>query len=68
MIKHKGTHTWDIYLDYHRCPKCGYIIEDRQTFYYSMGQDLKDLMCPRCKKTFTIKKRGSPRIGPIFGS
>lgn len=54
------THTWELYLHYHECPKCGRIIESRK--------DVEELKCPYCNHSFTLKKKTGKRpFGPIFG-
>lgn len=53
----KGTHTWDIVIDYYQCPKCGNIIENRETFEYRLGSTQKDFECERCHHKFTITKK-----------
>lgn len=43
-----GDHTWEIIIEYLRCPHCGLIIENR---------DLnKTVECPRCKNHFTLSE------------
>ena len=63
----KGEHTWDLILQYHRCPKCGYIIESRQDYEYHLGKYQKDLECSRCHNRFTLTKQTKPTFGPLFG-
>lgn len=62
-----GTHTWDLNWDYQRCPKCGYILENREKYIYRLGKYQKDLECPRCKQLFTVTKPTKPRLGPLIG-
>lgn len=65
--KHKGsTHNWDIVIQYHRCPKCGYIIESREDYIYRMGKYVKDLECSRCHHHFTLTKTSRPTFGPLW--
>lgn len=66
-MREKGTHTWDLHLAYHRCPKCGNIFESRKDYVYQMGKFVKDLQCPKCGNTYTLTKAEPPRIGPFFG-
>lgn len=63
----KGLHTWDIVHHYHRCPKCGYIIESREDYQYRLGSYQKDLQCPRCHHRFTLTKQRKPTFGPLIG-
>lgn len=63
----KGTHTWNLYLSYHRCPSCGYIFDSREDFQYRLGKYQKDLECPRCGLVFTLTKEQKSLIGPFFG-
>lgn len=65
--KQAGTHTWDLYVRYHRCPKCGYIIESRDDYQYQMGNYVKELTCNRCKNTFTESMPSTKHLGPIIG-
>lgn len=60
----KGEHTWDLVVDYRRCPECGFINEDRQIFRNEMGSWIKEVVCSRCEHPFTITdKRKHFRIG-----
>ncbi len=63
----KGTHTWDMILDYHRCPQCGYIVESRKPFEKMMGTLQKNEECPRCSEHFSIEKKREPTFGPLIG-
>lgn len=63
----KGTHTWELYLYYHRCPKCGYIIESRQNFDDRFGKRVKELLCSRCQARFSVIKTERPTFGPFTG-
>lgn len=67
-MRKKGTHTFDIYLRYHRCPFCGFIFESRADYQSEFGHRVKDLICPRCSHEYRIKKNGLEPIGPLFGS
>lgn len=62
-----GTHTWNIYIHYHACPKCGYIIESRQDYEERLKTYEKDLKCPRCQHEFTLIKKPKPTFGPLIG-
>jgi rubredoxin len=63
----KGEHTWDLVIDYKRCPKCGFINEDRQEFQYQMGSWVKDVTCSRCEHTFEVKNNRKLTFGPLIG-
>ncbi|WP_068469098.1 hypothetical protein [Candidatus Protochlamydia phocaeensis] len=63
-----GNHTWDIVIHYYRCPKCGYIIENRDKYEYRLGQLEKDLTCGRCQEHFMVVKESQPTFGPLFNS
>lgn len=63
----KGPHTWDLVLQYHRCPKCGYIIESREGFRHRLGSWMKEVQCDRCKHSFELKKDRKPSFGPLIG-
>lgn len=66
MIRAAGTHSYDIYQRYHRCPKCGKIVESRKGYEYRMGKREKDLHCPRCSYEWTEKSPEKSRFGPFF--
>lgn len=66
-MSQKGNHTWDIIIDYHRCPSCGYIFESREGYEYYFGKYLKNLECSRCGNLFTVTKKGTKTFGPVFG-
>lgn len=63
----RGAHTWEVSTDYHRCPLCNKIFENREKYTYELGNYIKELECPFCQKTFKIKKTGKISIGPFFG-
>ena len=63
----KGNHTWDMIIQYHRCPKCGAIIESRFDFEYRLGKYVKDITCDKCNHCFTITKKIKPTFGPLWG-
>jgi DNA-directed RNA polymerase subunit RPC12/RpoP len=52
----EGTHTWDLYVHYYRCPKCGWIIEDRQML------EKKEIICGRCNHHFYEKTLPSQEV------
>ncbi len=62
-----GNHTWDLILHYYRCPKCGFIIENRDKFEPRFSQIEKNLTCPRCQQAFTLTKKIQPTFGPLLG-
>lgn len=62
-----GTHTWDLILHYYRCPKCGYIMENREKFEPRFHQLEKEMICLRCQHIFTVKKKTQPTFGPLLG-
>lgn len=55
----QGTreHTWDIILDYQRCPKCGNITESRNKYIYQLGLYQKDVTCNHCGNVFIVTKK-----------
>lgn len=63
----KGPHTWDLIVQYHRCPKCGFVMESRTDYEYRLGKYQKDIECERCGNRFTLTKRTRPSMGPLFG-
>lgn len=64
----KGAHTWDLVIDYQRCPKCGFIIESREEFHYQMGSWVKEISCDRCGNVFTVTNNHKPTFGPLIGT
>jgi hypothetical protein len=46
----KGSHTWDITIDYHLCPKCKHIVEDRQEYILNV----KEVKCSFCGHLFSV--------------
>jgi len=63
----KGAHTWDLIFHYHRCPKCGFIMECRRDYEIRMGKYVKELQCERCQHLFTLSKPIHPKFGPLIG-
>lgn len=63
----KGEHTWDMWSEYHRCPECGLIFEDRQEYAYILGKYQKELSCPRCHGHFMHIRKREPVLGPLLG-
>lgn len=62
-----GTHTWDLNLHYYRCPRCGYVLENRDKFEKSFSQLSKELICLRCQFGFRLTKKPRPTFGPLLG-
>ena len=63
-----GEHTWDLIIDYRRCPKCGWIIESRDAFRYELGSWVKEVSCDRCGNIFSVKDERRLRFGPLIGT
>lgn len=63
----RGPHTWDIIIEYHACPKCGYIQENRERYEDRLGVLVKDLTCERCKSPYQLKKTTKKKFAPLFG-
>lgn len=51
-----GDHTWKLFLGYVRCPFCGYIMENRDPFEKHFNTLVKEVLCQRCDREFTLKK------------
>lgn len=64
----KGNHTWDIILDYHLCPNCKRIVENRQDYMLSSGQYVKEIKCPYCDHQFSCFKEKKARWSLFSGS
>lgn len=63
-----GIHTWDIVVDYQRCPKCGFINESRNKYSSSKEKLFKEVNCGRCHECFIVSKDKAKRFGPLFGN
>lgn len=63
----EGNHTWDIRVEYHQCPHCGYIVESREGYEKRLDQLQKDLTCRRCRKEFTVTQQKKSDFGPLWG-
>jgi len=63
----KSQHSWDMILHYHRCPKCGFIVESREDFQCRLGVWIKEMICERCGQAFTLSKKNKPTFGPLIG-
>lgn len=66
-MRHGGDHTWDLYIEYLKCPKCGKIIENQKPYKYRLGKYQKEVACDHCGHRFTATKITSPQFGPLFG-
>lgn len=62
-----GNHTWDLILHYVRCPKCGYIMENREKFETHFHRLEKNIICTRCQSAFKMAKKRKPVFGPLLG-
>lgn len=56
----QGNHTWEIIIDYVKCPHCGYILENRKKYEKQSGEYVRDFTCPCCKESFTITRQRPP--------
>lgn len=63
----KGSHTWDIIIQYHLCPHCHTVVESRKDWTYRAGKEFKKLTCPKCKKSITLTREYRGPIGPLMG-
>ncbi len=63
----RGPHTWDIIIDYHACPKCGYIQENRERYEDRFGKLIKDLICERCEAHYQVEKKERKKFAPLLG-
>lgn len=59
-FREKGTHTWDVFVRYHRCPRCGVIAESRDDYIYRFGEYVKQVDCTACGHRFTDVRRQRP--------
>jgi rubredoxin len=62
-----GNHTWDIVINYHECPACGFINENRNKYERRFNILHKDIVCARCNKAFSVTKITKPTFGPLLG-
>lgn len=60
------THTFDIFINYHSCPECKYILENRKPYVYRLGKYYLDLECPRCGHGFEVESPRKPKFGPLL--
>lgn len=66
-MSQKGAHTWDIVIDYQKCPKCAWITESRKTYQCHNGKWGKEIECQRCHHRFIVTKQEKvPKIKPFF--
>lgn len=63
-ISHKHPWTFKIVHQYHRCEKCGFIIESREDYEYRLGIYEKELVCTRCHHHFVVSKK--MHFDPLF--
>jgi DNA-directed RNA polymerase subunit RPC12/RpoP len=63
----EGCHDWDIIHEYHRCDKCGQILENRERWQRRLAQIELDLECHRCGHHFTLTKNLPATLGPLMG-
>jgi hypothetical protein len=66
MPRKNGTHTYDIVIDYHKCEKCGNIIESRKGYVYQLGKYIKEVQCDRCSHTMTLERPHPVSFAPLF--
>ena len=62
----KGTHTLDLVVMYHRCPKCDFIFESRKPFHVENGKYLKEETCPRCQHIFEDQVKPDSPLGALL--
>lgn len=55
-----GDHTWDIIIDYVKCPHCGYILENRQKYESHPTGYERPMVCIHCKQSFTSYRNNQP--------
>lgn len=67
-MKTQAHHSWPLFLAYHRCPHCGRIVEDRQSFQKNKKKEIKEVVCDRCKISFTIERASRNSLLPLFRS
>ncbi len=63
----KGLHTWDLVIEYHRCPKCGCINESRNGYSRNKDEWTKTVTCSRCGNQFVARKERKATFGPLIG-
>ncbi len=64
----KGSHTWDLVIDYHVCPTCKRIIEDRQNYIRVSKRLAKEIKCPYCEHVFSAIKESKPQWALFSGN
>lgn len=67
-MSQKGPHTWDMVLDYQRCPACGFVQETRVPYLFDKktGNYLKSLDCERCSHTYQAVKPSKLKRRPLI--
>lgn len=60
-------HTWDILINYYKCPFCLTILENREHFQEKKDFYYKDFLCTECGKQFTVTKEKRRGYKPFFG-
>jgi uncharacterized C2H2 Zn-finger protein len=63
----EGSHTWDLVTDYHQCPECGTIIENRERYEKRFGGKELDIHCSHCDAAFKAVKKERITFGPLTG-
>lgn len=63
----EGSHTWDIVVEYHKCPECETVIENRNRYEKRHDKWQLEIDCTRCDCTFTVTKKMRPTFGPLTG-
>lgn len=66
MKQQIGDHTWKVQVAYHKCPECGYIVENRTDYQDHLGIKKKDIVCPKCHTHYFVYKKGSKALGPLI--
>ena len=56
------SHTYPLHVHYHRCPKCGKILESRKDYQYVLGKYVKQLRCTHCRHAFSETKPWRPKF------
>ncbi len=63
----EGCHTWDLTIDYHRCPKCHSIKENRKRYERRHGKWQVEVACSKCDHIYTVTKNERQTFGPLTG-
>lgn len=67
MFRTQATHSWPLIVHYHRCPKCGFVLESRTDYELFLGEYRKHLVCDRCEHDFIATKKYPATFGPLLG-